>query len=205
MRSPAFEPTATPRRSATSMLPLRAEMDGLPMRTPTAIVYCEGNFSVSAAFFPWCSDLAAGLPWFSTAPMARRVVGAMDRVGSAGRMEVLAEPAGRRVRPLEAKLRVVAESCAEGASVGEVARRHGLLANRVARWRQQYRQGEPVPRGGPPLPPVAPAGTGSAVVVGPRACGQGRLRSAALRAADTGGGGRPRRPGHGRAGRCRCG
>ena len=53
MRSSASEPTATPRRSATSMLPLRAEMDGLPMRTPTAIVYCEGNLGVGAAFFQW--------------------------------------------------------------------------------------------------------------------------------------------------------
>ena len=44
MPSPAAEPTAPQRRSPASMLPLRAEMDGLPMRTPTAIVYCEGNF-----------------------------------------------------------------------------------------------------------------------------------------------------------------
>ena len=59
--------------------------------------------------------------------------------------------------PLETKLRIVAESYADGASVGEVARRHGLLANQVTRWRRQYRQGELVPRGSPPLPPVTPA------------------------------------------------
>ena len=81
----------------------------------------------------------------------------MDGVGFAGRMEVLTEPAGRRVWPLETKLRIVAESYAAGASVGEVARRHGLLANQVTRWRRQYRQGELVPRGSPPLPPVVSA------------------------------------------------
>lgn len=84
----------------------------------------------------------------------------MDGSGFVGRMEVLAEQTGRRAWPLETKLRIVAESYASGASVGEVARRNGLLANQVTRWRRQYRQGELVPRGSPPLPPMMPASGG---------------------------------------------
>ena len=89
-------------------------------------------------------------------------MGAMEGSGFAGRMEVLAEPTGRRAWPLETKLRIVVESCAAGVSVGEVARRNGLLANQVTRWRRQYRQGELVPRGSPPLPPMMPASAGRA-------------------------------------------
>ena len=61
-------------------------------------------------------------------------MGAMDGSGFVGRMEVVSEPTGRRAWPLETKLRIVAESYASGASgasVGEVARRHGLLANQA--------------------------------------------------------------------------
>jgi transposase len=42
---------------------------------------------------------------------------------------------------LEAKRRIVAEACAPGASVAEVARRHGLNANLVFSWRRQHQQG----------------------------------------------------------------
>jgi transposase len=38
--------------------------------------------------------------------------------------------------------------------VGDVARRHGLLPSQLTTWRRLYRQGELVPRGSPPLPPV---------------------------------------------------
>jgi transposase len=69
-------------------------------------------------------------------------------------MEVLAEPSGRRAWPLETKLRIVAESYAAGASVSEVAQRHGLQSNQVTCWRRLYRRGELVPRGSPPLPPL---------------------------------------------------
>ena len=79
----------------------------------------------------------------------------IDGSGFAGRMEVLAEPSGRRAWPLETKLRIVAESYADDASVGEVARRHGLQSNQVTCWRRLYRRGELVPRGSPPLPPIA--------------------------------------------------
>ncbi|MEO1568234.1 MAG: transposase [Pseudomonadota bacterium] len=78
----------------------------------------------------------------------------MDGVGFAGRMEVIEQPCGRRTWPVETKLRVVAESYVPGALVGEVARRHGLQPGQVTTWRRLYRQGELVPRGSPPLPPV---------------------------------------------------
>ena len=78
----------------------------------------------------------------------------MDGSGFVGRMEVIEQPCGRRTWPVETKLRVVAESHVPGASVGEVARRHGLLPSQVTTWRRLYRQGELVPRGSPPLPPI---------------------------------------------------
>ena len=85
----------------------------------------------------------------------------MGGSGFAGRMEVLPEPGGRRAWPLETKLRIVAESYAAGTTIGEVARRHGLLANQVTCWRRLYRRGELVPRGSPPLPPIASGTAGS--------------------------------------------
>lgn len=78
----------------------------------------------------------------------------MDGSGFVGRMEVIEQRCGRRTWPVETKLRVVAESYVPGASVGEVARRHGLQPGQVTTWRRLYRQGELVPRGSPPLPPV---------------------------------------------------
>ena len=47
----------------------------------------------------------------------------------------------RRIHTLEAKRRMVAEACAPGASVAEVARRHGLNANLLFSWRRQHQQG----------------------------------------------------------------
>lgn len=47
----------------------------------------------------------------------------------------------RRMHTLEAKRRIVAEACAPGASVAEIARRHGLNANLLFSWRRQYHQG----------------------------------------------------------------
>ncbi len=59
-------------------------------------------------------------------------------------LEVL--PVGGRVRrnrkwPDGVKARVVAETLKPGASVNEVARRHGLPANHVSSWRTLARQG----------------------------------------------------------------
>lgn len=85
----------------------------------------------------------------------------MDRFGFAGWMEVLPETSGRRIWLLETKLRIVAESYAAGASVGEVARRYDLSPNQVTCWRRLYRRGELVPRGSPPLPPIVSDGAGS--------------------------------------------
>jgi transposase len=42
---------------------------------------------------------------------------------------------------LEAKRRIVAEASAPGASVAEIARRHGLNANLLFSWRRQHQQG----------------------------------------------------------------
>lgn len=53
---------------------------------------------------------------------------------------------GRRVAPrhfrsVEEKIRIVTESRLPGASVAEVARRHGVNANQVFTWRLQQEQG----------------------------------------------------------------
>ncbi len=47
----------------------------------------------------------------------------------------------RRMHTLEAKRRIVAEASAPGASVAEIARRHGLNANLLFSWRRQHQQG----------------------------------------------------------------
>jgi transposase len=47
----------------------------------------------------------------------------------------------RRLRTLEQKLRIVAEASVPGASVAEVARRHGINANLVFGWRRQHQLG----------------------------------------------------------------
>lgn len=53
---------------------------------------------------------------------------------------------GRRRRnrqwPDEVKARIVAETLRPGASVGEVAERHGLKANHVSSWRTMARDGK---------------------------------------------------------------
>ena len=50
-------------------------------------------------------------------------------------------PALRRMRTLEEKQRIVAEASAPGASVAEVARRHGVNANLLFCWWRQHKQG----------------------------------------------------------------
>jgi transposase len=52
------------------------------------------------------------------------------------RLEVLGRVERRRRFSLEQKLSVLAEACAPGAVVSEVARRHGLLPAQVFKWRR---------------------------------------------------------------------
>jgi transposase len=52
------------------------------------------------------------------------------------RVEVLGRVERRRRFSLEQKLLVLAEACAPGAVVSEVARRHGLLPAQVFKWRR---------------------------------------------------------------------
>lgn len=55
--------------------------------------------------------------------------------------EVLRRKMSRRLLTFEQKLRVVAEASVPGASVAEVARRHGLNANLIFGWRRQHQLG----------------------------------------------------------------
>ena len=60
----------------------------------------------------------------------------------------------RRYLELEQKRRIVEETLAEGASVAQIARLHGVNANLVFNWRWQYRAGQLGGRGGNKLLPV---------------------------------------------------
>ncbi|WP_435171326.1 transposase [Falsirhodobacter sp. 1013] len=90
---------------------------------------------------------------------------------------------GRQNRswPDEVKARIVAETLVPGASVNDVALRHGLPANRVSSWRTLARKGRlvlPAPEDpvefaalmlGPPSDtsrPTSPAATGPEIVFG---------------------------------------
>ncbi len=57
------------------------------------------------------------------------------------RLEVLNGDLGRRRWPDEVKGRIVAETCAPGAVVSAVARRHGLTPQQVFTWRRRARRG----------------------------------------------------------------
>ena len=58
--------------------------------------------------------------------------------------------APRRLRTAEEKLRIVRETLVAGASVAEIARRHGLNANLLFSWRRQHEQGVLAERTRPP-------------------------------------------------------
>jgi transposase len=49
--------------------------------------------------------------------------------------------APRRLRTAEEKVRIVQETLVAGASVAEIARRHGVNANLLFSWRRQHEQG----------------------------------------------------------------
>jgi transposase len=61
--------------------------------------------------------------------------------GFAGRLEVLSGPTGRTRRSDELKARIAAESWAPGATVADVARRHGATRWQVYKWRQLVKRG----------------------------------------------------------------
>lgn len=63
----------------------------------------------------------------------------MDAVGFA---ELLAAPAATRRWSDEAKGRLVAEALVPGATVNEVAHRHGIKANHLSSWRTLAREGK---------------------------------------------------------------
>ena len=58
--------------------------------------------------------------------------------------------APRRLRTAEEKLRIVQETLVPGASVAEIARRHGVNANLLFSWRRQHQQGVLAERTRPP-------------------------------------------------------
>lgn len=57
------------------------------------------------------------------------------------RVEVITGPARRRRWSTEQKLRIIEESYEPGMSVSEVARRHGVAANLLFRWRKLLAEG----------------------------------------------------------------
>ena len=63
-------------------------------------------------------------------------------------------PPKRRYLELEQKRRIVEETLAEGASVAQIARLHGVNANLVFNWRRLYRAGQLGGRDGNKLLPV---------------------------------------------------
>lgn len=87
---------------------------------------------------------------------------------------------GRRNRkwPDEVKARIVAETLVPGATVGEIARRHGVPANHVSSWRTLARKGRlvlPAPEDpvefaalllGPPEEPAPISAAGPEILAG---------------------------------------
>lgn len=57
------------------------------------------------------------------------------------RIEVITGPARRRRWTTEQKLRIIEESYASDGSVSEIARRHGVAANLLFRWRKLLADG----------------------------------------------------------------
>lgn len=61
--------------------------------------------------------------------------------GYAGRIEVVTGPTGRRRWPEHVKAALVLETFRDGASVADVARRHGVSAPQLHAWRRAAREG----------------------------------------------------------------
>ena len=61
----------------------------------------------------------------------------MSKAEPVRRLEVFTGAGRRRSWTTEQKAQIVAESCAEGATVSAVARRHGLTAQQLFAWRRK--------------------------------------------------------------------
>jgi len=83
------------------------------------------------------------------------------RSGFAGRIEVRESATGRREWPEAVKGRIVRESLEPGASVKDVARRHGIVPQQLTTWRRAAREG----RLALPEDPVVEDGLGFAALV----------------------------------------
>ena len=64
------------------------------------------------------------------------------RGGGVSRLEVIAGPSGRRLRTKAERARIAAESLMPGASVTDVAQRHGTTRWQVYDWRRRLRAGQ---------------------------------------------------------------
>ncbi|GAB4541821.1 MAG: hypothetical protein Tsb0019_41390 [Roseibium sp.] len=62
--------------------------------------------------------------------------------GEVSRLEVIEGPTGRRRRTKAERARIAAESLVPGASVADVARRHGTTRWQVYDWRKKLRTGQ---------------------------------------------------------------
>ncbi|MGP9806482.1 transposase, partial [Paracoccus sp. NSM] len=64
------------------------------------------------------------------------------RDGGVSRLEVIEGPSGRRLRTTAERARIAAESLVPGASVTDVAQRHGTTRWQIYDWRRKLRTGQ---------------------------------------------------------------
>lgn len=64
------------------------------------------------------------------------------RGGGFSRLEVIEGPSGRRLRTKAERARIAAESLVAGASVTDVAQRHGTTRWQICDWRRKLRTGQ---------------------------------------------------------------
>jgi transposase len=65
-----------------------------------------------------------------------------SRDGGVSRLEVIEGPSGRRLRTKAERARIAAESLVPGASVTDVAQRHGTTRWQIYDWRRKLRTGQ---------------------------------------------------------------
>ena len=65
-----------------------------------------------------------------------------SRSGGVSRLEVIEGPSGRRLRTKAERARIAAESLMPGASVTDVAQRHGTTRWQIYDWRRKLRTGQ---------------------------------------------------------------